>query len=282
MKKFIADLRQHWKDRPFVWGGFEDVFAWDVCLPTYGRVLVLGPHPDDPESVAVTCRLFMQSGCDIWYAIVSVSPSGVEDEYVQRRQESAPSSLQDKKIEIRRREQIRSAEMFGLPNDRLAFLGIREDEQVNSRKNLAKIKEHLESVAPDIAIMPIGNDMNETHAWVYRMFRKCARDLTLKTGKPIVALYNEDPKTTAIRRDLFVVFGEEGADWKRALLRAHDSQQQRNIHNRGMGFDERILSVNRLGYKRFSDALPSAMLSANYAEVFELELFDSQENSLDG
>ena len=26
----------------------------------------------------------MHFGCDIWYAIVSVSPSGVEDEYAQR------------------------------------------------------------------------------------------------------------------------------------------------------------------------------------------------------
>jgi len=211
-----------------------------------------------------------------------MSPSGVEDEYAQRRQKSASSSLHGKKIEIRRREQIRSAEMFGLPPDRLAFLDIREDEQVDSPKNRAKIKEHLGSVAPDIAIMPIGNDMNETHAWVYQVFRKCARDLALKTGKPILALYNEDPKTTAIRRDLFVVFGEEGANWKGALLRAHDSQQQRNIQNRGMGFDERILSVNRLGYGRLSGVLPSAVLSAKYAEVFELELFDSQKNSLDG
>lgn len=282
MKRFIADLRQRWMDRPFVWGGFEDVFTRKVCLPTSGRVLILGPHPDDPESVAITCRLLMQSGCDIWYAIASMSPSGVEDEYARRRQKSDAISLHDEKIEIRRREQIRSAEVFGLPPDRVTFLCIDEDEKVNSRKNRAKIKHHLESVAPDIVIMPIGNDRNETHAWVYQVFRKCVRDLTLTTEKPILALYNEDPKTTAIRRDLFVVFGEEGANWKGALLRAHDSQQQRNIQNRGMGFDERILSVNRLGYRRLSGVLPSAVLSAKYAEVFELELFDSQKNSLDG
>ena len=164
--------------------------------------------------------------------------------------------------------------MFGLPPDRFAFLCIREDEKVNSRKNRDKINEHLESVAPDIVIMPIGNDMNETHAWVYQVFRKCARDLTLKTGKAIIALYNEDPKTIEIRKDLFVLFGEEGAHWKGALLRTHDSQQQRNIHNRGMGFDERILRMNRSSCRRLSEISTPAVSSAKYAEVFELELFD--------
>lgn len=275
MKRFITDLRQYWEARPFVWSEFEDVFMRKVCLPTCGRILVLGPHPDDPESVAITCRLLMQSGCDIWYAIASMSPSGVEDKYAQRRQNSDSISLQDKKIEIRRREETRSAEMFGLRPDRLAFLCIEEDEKVNSRKNRTGIKDHLESVAPDIVIMPIGKDTNQMHAWVYQVFRKCARDLTLKMGKPILALYNEDPKTMEIRRDLFVLFGEEGADWKGALLRIHDSQQKRNIHNRGMGLDERILRVNRLSCRRLSEISTSAVLSGKYAEVFELELFDS-------
>jgi hypothetical protein len=51
VKKFIADLRKHWEDRPFVWGGLEDVLMRKVCLPTCGRVLVLSPHPDDPEKM---------------------------------------------------------------------------------------------------------------------------------------------------------------------------------------------------------------------------------------
>jgi len=274
VKKFIADLRKHWEDRPFVWGGLEDVLMRKVCLPTCGRVLVLSPHPDDPESVAITCRLLMRSGCDIWYTIVCMSPSGVEDDYAHRSQNSDSISLGDKKIEIRRREQTRSAEMFGLRAGRLAFLFIEEDEKIDSRKNQARIKDHLESVAPDIVIMPIGKDPNQMHAWVYQVFRKYARDLPLKRGKPILALYNEDPKTTEIRRDLFVLFDEEGADWKGALLKIHDSQQQRNIHNRGMGFDARILRVNRLSWRRLSEISTSALLSGKYAEVFELELFD--------
>jgi LmbE family N-acetylglucosaminyl deacetylase len=274
VKTFISDLRQYWKDRPFIWSEFEDFFAKKVRLPTYGKVLVLGPHPDDPESVAITCRLLRYFGCDIWYAIASMSPSGVEDEYAQRWQNNGFISLQEKKMEIRRREQTWAAEMFGLAPDRLAFLGIEENKDLNSPEDLTRMKDHLESVVPDIVIMPIGKDLNQTHAWVYQAFRKCAKDLTLKTEKPIIALYNEDPKTIEIRKDLFVLFGEEGADWKRALLRVHDTQQQRNIHSRGMGFDERILRINHLSYRLLHETSPLAALSAKYAEVFEIELFD--------
>lgn len=274
MRAFIADLRHYWKDRPFIWSEFEDFFAKKVRLPTYGKILVLGPHPDDPESVAITCRILMRSGCDIWYAIASMSPSGVEDEYAQRWQNRDSISLKEIKSKIRQKEQTWAAEMFGLPPDRLGFLCIEEGKKLDSRKNVTRIKDYLESVAPDMVIMPIGKDPNPTHAWVYRVFRKCAKDLALKIEKPIIALYNEDPKTIEIRKDLFVLFGEEGADWKRTLLRAHDSQQQRNIRRRGMGFDERILHMNHLSYKCLHEIMPPAVLLAKYAEVFEIELFD--------
>ena len=273
VERFSAEVTQHWKNRPFVWGEFEDVSVSKVSLPTCGRVLVLGPHPDDPESVAATCRLLMQSGCDIWHAIVSMSPSGVEDQYAQKQDNSESISLKDMKIQIRQGEQTRSAEMFGLTADKLVFLSIEEGEKLDCHENRVRIKDHLESVAPGIVIMPIGNDTNQTHAWVYRVFRKYARDLTRKTGRPVVALYNEDPKTTEIRPDLFVLFDEQRAEWKRTLLRMHDSQQQRNIHTRSMGFDERILRMNRLSCKRLPEFLLSSGLPARYAEMFQMELF---------
>jgi hypothetical protein len=164
--------------------------------------------------------------------------------------------------------------MFGLTRERLTFLGIEEKKELNSPKNLTRMKNHLESVAPDIVIMPMGNDSNQTHVWVYEVFRKCAKDITLKKGKPIIALYNEDPKTIKMRHDLFVLFGEESGDWKRKLLRAHASQQHRNIHSRGIGFDERILRMNHLSYGLLRERLSTADVSAKYAEVFEIELFD--------
>ena len=216
----------------------------------------------------------MQSGCDIRYGIASLSPSGVEDEYAQRRPNRDSISLEDIKGKIRQREQTQSAEMVGLIPEKLAFLGIEEDKELDSPKNLAKVRDYLESLDPDIVIMPIGKDPNRTHAWVYEAFQKCAKDLTLKTEKPIVALYNEDPKTIEIRKDLFVLFGEEGADWKGALLKTHDSQQERNIHSRGIGFDERILRMNHSSWRHLVETSALVGPSAKYAEAFEIELFN--------
>lgn len=238
--------------------------------------MVLGPHPDDPESVAVTSRLLMQSGCYIFYAIATVSPSGVDDNYAKAWQGGGPASLLGKKIAIRKKEQRDSAGAFGLAPDRITFLDLNENEKgapLESSENRAKIKNHLEQVAPDIVIMPVGKDTNRTHAWVHRTFQVCARDLAEGEHRPIVGFYNEDPKTTAINADLFVMFAEESAEWKRALLRLHDSQHQRNIRTRRMGFDRRILGVNRLGYQKFPEFLDFKTAAAGYAEVFEVELF---------
>ncbi len=274
MKTFVSDLKQHWDDRPFIWSEFREGFAKQVRFPTNAKILVFGPHPDDPESVSITCRILMRLGCDIWATIVTMSPSGVEDEYAQRRQNNDSIDLEKKKIDIRRREQTLAIERFGLSLDRLTFLCIEENKGLDVPHNSAKMRDHLLSVAPDIVIMPIGKDPNQTHARVYQVFRENAKDLTLKKEKPVVALYNEDPKTLEIRHDLFVLFGEESADWKRVLLRIHHSQHQRNMNSRGMGFDERILHMNNLSYKRLQKMLPNADSPAKYAEVFEIELFD--------
>ena len=154
MKRFLTDIKQYWQDRPFIWNEGEEVFRRKIHLPTRGKVLIIGPHPDDPEGVAITCRLLMQSGCNIWFAIMSLSPAGVEDEYARRWSSSDFFSIQGKKSEIRRREQISSAEMFGLTQDRLVFLGMEEDPTLDSWQNRCLLKNHLESMAPDIVIMP--------------------------------------------------------------------------------------------------------------------------------
>ncbi|MEW6335127.1 MAG: PIG-L family deacetylase [Thermodesulfobacteriota bacterium] len=269
MRQFLADIKRYWNERPFLWDERAGPGERKPHLPTRGRVLVIGPHPDDPECVAVTTRLLMQSGCDIHVAIVTLSPAGVEDEYVGSRSRDDFFCLQEAKRAIRRREQIASAEQSGLPGDHLVFLHVEEGPALQCRDNEALLENHLESAAPDIVILPAGNDPNQTHAWTHRIFRTCAHDLAVRRGKPLAALYNEDPKTIGMRRDLFVCFGEKSAEWKKALLRTHDSQQQRNRRLRGKGFDERILGMNHDSRKHLFEGSPSAA----YAEAFEIELF---------
>jgi hypothetical protein len=58
------------------------------------------------------------------------------------------------------------------------------------------------------------------------------------------------------------------------LLKIHDSQQERNIHSRGIGFDERILHMNHLSWRHLVETSTPVRSWAKYAEVFEIELFD--------
>ena len=277
MNRFLGDWRRREPRHLAVWAAEGDEAGSGPRPPSRARVLALGPHPDDPESVAVACRLLAGAGCEIWYSIATMSASGVEDAYLPAGPDHDPAGLTALKIEIRREEQRRAAARFGLPAERLTFLDLLEEERGGVSEvpdNRAHVRDHLEVLDPDIVMLPAGRDTNRTHVWVHDTFRECARALVPRRGRPMAALYNEDPKTTEIRPDLFVTFGEQAARWKGALLRVHDSQQQRNLRVRGQGFDERILALNRLGHRRLAELEGSEDRSDRYAEVFEVELFD--------
>jgi hypothetical protein len=97
---------------------------------------------------------------------------------------------------------------------------------------------------------------------IYALFRQVAS----RSGRALEAFLNRDPKTIAMRTDLYMPFGQEEAGRKAELLCFHDSQHQRNIRTRGHGFDERILDVNRAIARELS-------LDDKYAEAFEIELY---------
>ena len=94
------------------------------------------------------------------------------------------------------------------------------------------------------------------------MFREIVDTENLAT----TAFLFRDPKTIAMRHDLYAVFGKEDAEWKAQLLRFHQSQHQRNLNTRNHGFDERILRQNHQVAQEF-------LKNDLYAEVFELEFF---------
>lgn len=249
-------------------------------MPSGIRIMVLAPHPDDPESVSVTCRMLMKQKCDIRYAIATSSPNGVEEAYVRQHMGPAaitPLTMRRRKIDIRKQEQIRSAIAFGINERKLIFLDLDEEDGAidpgtgksdNATENL------LETFLPDIVMMPAGNDDNATHRQVHQTFRKAVKKRLAKGKRVPVGLYNRDPKTTDIRRDLYVVFGSETAKWKGELLRIHDSQQQRNLSRRDIGFDERILRLNRESFDEIAGIGLKDKTEPGYAEVFEIELFN--------
>jgi LmbE family N-acetylglucosaminyl deacetylase len=229
---------------------FLDQLAWPRGL----RLLVLAPHPDDFDAVAVTLRFFRERDCGIRLVVASSSASGVEDGYCV-----APTP--EVKAALRETEQLHSCRMFGLPENHITFLRLAEDAQgqpVEDDANYFRVREAVDAVRPDVVFLPHGNDTNAGHRRNFAMLQRYLRECNV----PLTALLNQDPKTIAMRHDLLMFFGEEDARWKAQLLRCHDSQQQRNLHTRGYGFDERILRLNREVAAAYPNQRP-------YAEAFE-------------
>lgn len=225
----------------------------DLGLPVPLKIAVLAPHPDDFDAIGVTLRRLHEQGHEIHLAVLTAGANGIEDGW---------NGLHDvrAKAEAREAEQRASCEFFGLPADRLSFLHLWEDEE--EEKELARLREHLLRTAPDMVFLPHGNDSNKTHRRTYESFRAIAQSEKLKT----LACLNLDAKTVDMRTDMISYFTEEEAAWKSRLLRFHRSQQERNLQSRGIGFDERVLRVNRESAAKAGGLKP-------YAEVFELQLF---------
>lgn len=214
-----------------------------------GRALALAPHPDDPEAVAVTLRKLMENCWELqWYIITSAS-SGVLDSFVGNEKYA--------KAAVREKEQRNAAENFGLPAANLHFLRLPEDlngELADTTENKCLLHAALDNYQPQLVILPAA-DSNPTHRLVAEWFTEWANH----QQSPVVAFYNEDPKTAVMRIDIVVPFDEALAEWKSTQCEFHQSQSARNQITRGQLFAERILAVNRL-----------ASENGNYAERFQV------------
>ena len=227
-------------------------------LPGGLSLLMLAPHPDDFDAIGVTLKFLADNGHSLHVGVARTG-SGVEDAY-------RPGLTLAGKADLREREQRDSARFFGLPDRCLTFLSLANDSQDQPADNMAnrdRVGQFMQEKAPDIVFLPHGNDTNAGHQVIYSLFRQVA----CRLRQPPAAWLIRDPKTLAMRADLYLPFGEGEARWKAELLRFHDSQHQRNLRSRGHGFDERVLQVNRKIAKELA-------LEAPYAEAFEVELPD--------
>lgn len=230
----------------------------DASIRTNSKILVLAPHPDDFDAIAVSLKIFRDNGNSLELAVLSGAESGVEDSFCEKH----PGRT---KAEIREQEQLESCKFFGLPESSVTFLRLDEDadgDLAESKSNLELMKKHLLKVKPDIVFMPHWNDRNPGHQRCYSMFRNISKT---SIDWSLSVYFNRDPKTIGMRQDIFTPFDEEDAKWKGELLRFHKSQQQRNLNSRGHGFDERILQVNRRIARENSCDAP-------YAEAFEIQI----------
>lgn len=235
------------------------LYLQQLSLPSPLTIVVLAPHPDDFDAIAVTLRFFHQRGDTIHLAVLTTGASGVEDGYAGVHNDADKAALREK-------EQTASCAFFGLPVERLTFMRLPPDDKGNPRLddvNHESIRAYLLPRKPDLVFMPHGNDSNVTHQRTYALFRAVA----LAENMKLWAVLNQDAKTIAMRTDLVTSFDAEAARWKAELLRLHQSQHQRNLNTRGHGFDERVLSINR------QRALDLNLGKNEYAECFELERF---------
>lgn len=230
----------------------------EVAVPSSRRLLVLGPHPDDFDAIAVTLRRFADQGNPLHAAVVR-SGSGVLDAY-------ALELDWEKKAAIREREQRASLRFFGLRDDQVTFLSLDNDSDegqlCESARNRSVLADLLRRQSPDLVFLPHGNDTNSAHRALYAM----TREIVVSLPRTTTLLLIRDPKTVSMRTDLYTPFDEKQAAWKAELLRHHDTQHHRNRLTRGHGFDERILSGNRQIARELS-------LDAPYAEAFEIEAY---------
>jgi LmbE family N-acetylglucosaminyl deacetylase len=224
-------------------------------------VLVLAPHPDDLDAIGVTARFLLDNGNPLYVVVATAGASGVEETFC------SPPPM-EVKAQLREEEQRASCRFLGLPEAQLTFLRLEEDETGQPAENGInndRIREQLLGKRPALVFLPHGHDTNLGHQRVYAMFRRVAQE----AGYPLVAFLNRDPKTIHMRCDVYLGFGETMADWKARLLRFHQSQHQRNLNQRGYGFDKRILGMNRHSAGVCSAGTP-------YAEVFELEFYGAR------
>lgn len=234
------------------------------------RALVLAPHPDDFDAIAVTIDVLKERGWTLFLSVLTSGANGVQDEY-------PGAGTIEKKTKIREQEQLLSCKQFGLdpasthsgstsPHaivfHRLASNA--EGKLDTGLTNQSEVTSRLLDVKPDLVFMPHGNDSNSTHQRCFKLFEQALGEINVENPLELpVALLNRDEKTIDLRDEIISEFDENRAQWKRQLLRLHDSQQQRNLALRGIGFDDRVLGMNRATAGKLD-------LNADYAESFEL------------
>lgn len=227
-----------------------------LALPPALSVLVLAPHPDDFDAIAITLHRLHAQGMRLHLAVCTTGASGVESGF-------AGAQTVEAKGAVRELEQAASCAFFGLPAASLEFLRLPHDEGGNPRlddANHATVQRLLVQQQPHCVFLPHGNDSNVTHQRTYALIKAVTRQMCC----PLWAWLNQDAKTLAMRQDLYTPFDENAARWKAELLRFHASQQQRNLNTRGHGFDVRVLNINR-------QSATAAQAVQPYAEVFELQ-----------
>lgn len=127
----------------------------ELPWPQRMTALVLAPHPDDFDAIAITLRWLHQRGHVYHLAVLTTGASGVDDG-------AGDTDTIDAKAALREQEQRASCRSFGLAESRLSFLRLWADAALQAQDS-ERLREHVLALRPGLVFMPHGNDSNATH-----------------------------------------------------------------------------------------------------------------------
>ena len=139
----------------------------DFPLSSSLKLLVLAPHPDDFDAIAVMLKYFQENSNEILLLVLTGASSGVNDSFLER-------PTRQNKEDIRQHEQKKALEFFRFPRSQVRFLRLPED--VNGDLLLDEgcrniVGKHFREFNPDMITLPFGKDTNESHQRTFTLAR---------------------------------------------------------------------------------------------------------------
>lgn len=147
--------------------------AQDLLAGNYKKALIIGAHPDDPESMAYgTALRLREMGCDV----VTV--------YLTRGEAGIPGKTHDEAAAIRTAECEKVTAMTGIPH---LFLNQIDGSSEVTNERYLEVKELIERENPDLVIThwPIDSHRDHRHAALL------AYDAWRRTGRHFDLFYTE-------------------------------------------------------------------------------------------
>ena len=114
------------------------------AIKSGSSVVVMAPHPDDFDAIAVTLKRLAGRGAKIMLAVMTGGASGVEDSFGDFVSDAD-------KTQLREAEQRDSCRLFDLNDEAISFLHLDEDdssELLQTPGNQQVIKTYLDNSNP--------------------------------------------------------------------------------------------------------------------------------------
>ncbi|MBQ0069912.1 MAG: PIG-L family deacetylase [Bacteroidales bacterium] len=196
--------------------------AQDLLAGNYKKALIIGAHPDDPESMAYGTALRLRDmGCEV----VTV--------YLTRGEAGIPGKTHEEAAAIRTRECEKVTEMTGI---RHIFLNQIDGSSEITNERYLEMKQLIEAEKPDLVIThwPIDSHRDHRHAGLltYDAWRRTGRHFDLFYAEVMTGLqttnfnpthYVDITSTRQAKLDAYLVHDSQGLTGN--VAKFHDTME---------------------------------------------------------